>query len=219
VKPPVQLTYAGKLSRRRILSEITPAFFEVAREWGRTPAGGWRNRLIECDNLAALATLARDREVAHRVTLAYLDPPFSTAQQYRSGPRRTATVSASQRDRVAYDDRLSSAAYLEFLRRRLVLLREVLADDGSLYVHIGSQMAHYVRALLDEVFGAENFLNEITRVKCNPKNFHRRAYGNMKDTLLFYSKTGQHVWNESREPMTEADVDRVCAALREILKK
>jgi adenine-specific DNA-methyltransferase len=74
---------------------------------------------------------------------------------------------------------------------------------------MGHQMSHYVRVLLDEVFGPENFLNEIARVKCNPKNFSRRAFGNIKDCLLYYSKNGDHVWNEQRELMSEEDLVRL----------
>lgn len=203
------LAYSGKQSLRRIISSLGKTRFTTQRAWGQVPPSGWSNRLIHADNLAALGALSRDPLIAHQVTLAYLDPPFATEQRYRSGSRRTATVSASARDRLAYEDRLVSAEYLEYLRHRLLLLRELLADNGSLYVHIGSQMAHYVRVLLDEIFGRENFLNEIARIKCNPKNFKRRAYGNIKDTILFYSKTGRHVWNESREPMSEEDIARL----------
>ena len=205
----VRLAYGKKQSLRQILSATGKISFTTVGEYGSARLGSWRNRLIHGDNLAALSALGRDPEIARKVTFAYLDPPFATDQQYRSGSRRTATVSSSRSDRLAYEDRLSSAEYLEFLRQRLLLLRELLTDSGSLYVHIGSQMAHYVRILLDEVFGRENFLNDIVRIKCNPKNFHRRAFGNIKDTVLFYSKTGRHVWNESREPMTEEEIERL----------
>lgn len=204
-----RLVYPQKQSLRKILSATRHSSLVVAEEWGHPRPDGCCNRLIQGDNLAAMGALLRDPDVARKVTLAYLDPPFATDQQYRSGTRRTATVSSSKRDRVAYEDRLSSGEYLEFLRQRLMLLRVLLAANGSIYMHIGSQMAHYVRVLMDEVFGRENFLNEIVRIKCNPKNFHRRAYGNIKDTVLFYSKTGNHVWNESREPRTEEEIERL----------
>ncbi|HWP85934.1 MAG TPA: site-specific DNA-methyltransferase [Terriglobia bacterium] len=180
----------------------------TAGAWGEAGRDGWCNRLIQADNLAAMAALHDDPEVRGRVTLAYLDPPFATDQQYRSGSRRTATVSAARSDPLAYEDRWSPPAYLEFLRQRLVLLHGLLGDNGSVYVHIGSQMAHYVRVLLDEVFGRENFLNEIARIKCNPKNFRRRAYGNIKDTVLYYSKSGRHVWNDSREAFAAEEIPR-----------
>jgi adenine-specific DNA-methyltransferase len=109
----------------------------------------------------------------------------------------------------AYEDRIVGLEYIEFLRQRLLLLRELLADDGSIYVHIDWKMGHYVKVLMDEVFGQERFINDITRIKCNPKNFERKAYGNIKDMILFYSKTERYVWNEPREDMTQEDIERL----------
>lgn len=98
---------------------------------------------------------------------------------------------------------------MEFLKTRLVLLRELMADDGSIYVHIDTKIGHYVKVLMDEVFGQERFINDITRIKCNPKNFERKAYGNYKDMVLFYSKSAEYVWNEAKEDMTKEDMDRL----------
>ena len=62
---------------------------------------------------------------------------------------------------------------------------------------------------MDEVFGPENFRNDITRIKCNPKNFARRAYGNIKDMILFYSKGAEPIWNDPRDPYEGGDIDRL----------
>jgi adenine-specific DNA-methyltransferase len=205
----VQLSYSGKLSRRQIFAAAKPVALLPKGAWGQTRPDGWQNLLIHSENLAALRSLCDDRRIAGQVTLIYIDPPFATDRKFRAGASRTSTVSSSRSDPVAYEDHLTSGGYLEFLRQRLLLARELMADNGSLYLHIGPQMAHYVKVMLDEVFGAENFLSDIARVKCNPKNFRRRAYGNVKDTLLFYSKTGRHVWNEPREPLSKRDVVRL----------
>jgi adenine-specific DNA-methyltransferase len=98
------------------------------------------------------------------------------------------------------------AGYVESLRKRLIFLREILAEDGSIYVHANCRVGHYVKILLDEVFGEEHFINDIARIKCNPKNFPRRAYGNVKDMILFYSKTHDYLWTDSRQPFTEEDI-------------
>jgi adenine-specific DNA-methyltransferase len=90
-----------------------------------------------------------------------------------------------------------------------VLLREILAENGSIYIHIDWKMGHYVKVLLDEIFGQERFINDITRIKCNPKNFTRKAYSNLKDMILFYSKTNRYIWNDSREEMIEEDIQRL----------
>ena len=209
MKPDIHLQYSGKLAKGRVLVASEPVLLLAEETLGQPRLDGWVNRLILGDNLPVLRSLRDDPEVAGKVTLVYIDPPFSSDQQYRVGETRTATVSASHSDLPAYEDRLSRGEYLEFLRQRLLLLRELLADDGSIYVHIDWKMGHYVKVLLDEIFGAENFLNDITRLKCNPKNFSRRAYGNIKDMVLFYSKTGRHVWNETREAMTKEDIARL----------
>jgi adenine-specific DNA-methyltransferase len=205
----IRLSYPARKMQRRASATAKVPELVCRGTWGQPRADGWKNRLIHAENLGALHSLCDDPQVVGRVTLAYLDPPFATGREYRAGRSRTATVSSSRSDSVAYDDRLRSVTYLEFLRQRLRIVRELLADDGSLYVHIGPQMSHYVKVLLDEIFGAEHFLNEITRVKCNPKNFRRAAFGNVKDSLLFYTKTGRHVWNEAREPMTPEDILRL----------
>ena len=81
-----------------------------------------------------------------------------------------------------------------------------MADDGSIYVHIDVKMEHHVRLLMDEVFGVRNFRNSITRIKCNPKNFNRYSYGNIKDTILFYSVSPHRIkWHPQEEPLTDGD--------------
>ena len=81
----------------------------------------------------------------------------------------------------------------------------LLSDKGSIYLHIDYKIGHYVKIIMDEIFGVENFRNDITRVKCNPKNFERKGYGNMKDLILFYTKSEKLIWNEPKTPYTDDD--------------
>lgn len=127
------------------------------------------NALIAGDNLLAMRTLLRDPKVAGKVKLVYIDPPFATNTHFRIGTARTSTVSAAKSDAVAYSDTLVEADFLNFLYERLILIRDLMADDGSIYLHIDGKIGHYVKIVLDEVFGRENFRNDITRIKCNPK--------------------------------------------------
>ena len=178
---------------------------------GSTPdqgaAQGAANKLIQGENLTALRSLLENYR--GQVSLIYIDPPFATNGEYRVGATRTGTVSSSPADTLAYADTLVGAEFLEFLRERLVLLRELLADDGSIYLHIDYKIGHYVKVLMDEVFGQRNFRNDITRIKCNPKNFPRKGYGNVKDLILFYSKSGNVIWNDPQVPLSEADKERL----------
>ena len=165
------------------------------------------NKLIQGENLIALRALLENYR--GRVSLIYIDPPFATNGEYRVGATRTGTVSSSNADTLAYVDTLVGAEFLDFLRERLVLLRELLADNGSIYLHIDYKIGHYVKVLMDEVFGQRNFRNDITRIKCNPKNFPRKGYGNVKDLILFYSKSGNVIWNDPQVPLSEADKERL----------
>jgi adenine-specific DNA-methyltransferase len=165
--------------------------------------------LILGENREVLKILLCQERIKGQVRLVYIDPPFATNQEFKAGHSRTATVSCSHEDEKAYEDKLVGKEYLEFLRQRLILLRELLAEDGSIYVHIDWKMGHYVKVLMDEIFGQEHFINDITRIKCNPKNFQRRGYGNIKDMILFYSKTDRYIWHEPREEMSEEDIRRL----------
>lgn len=205
----MRLEYPGKKPIAEILSPAgTFALCPVDGE-GNTPLDGWKNMLIQGDNLPALRLLVGDPSIRGNVRLVYIDPPFSTNQVFRAGSTRTATVSRSERDFVAYQDTRTGADYIEFLRERLVLLHELLSDDGTIYVHIDCKVGHYVKIIMDEIFGPENFLSDIARIKCNPKNFARRAYGNIRDMVLVYSKTSRYVWNDPREEFTEEDIRRL----------
>jgi adenine-specific DNA-methyltransferase len=201
----------GKENPKRILGSTLSAELEVVDSYGETSLRGdkWFNRLILGDNLAVLKSLMNDQSVNGNVRLVYIDPPFSTGQKFRIGTYRSSTVSSSKSDEVAFTDGLIGDTYLDFLRNRLVSLRQILAEDGSIYVHVDCRVGHYVKILMDEIFGAEHFINDIARIKCNPKNFPRKAYGNIRDMILFYTKTEDYVWNDLREPFTNEELTRL----------
>lgn len=165
--------------------------------------------LVEGDNLEVMLSLLTNYQYGGTVDLVYIDPPFATNSVFRSGVERTATVSSHHTDRIAYEDKLLGADFLEFLRGRLIVIRELMSDRASIYLHIDYKIGHYVKIIMDEVFGIENFRNDIARVKCNPKNFSRKAYGNVKDLVLFYSKTSRYTWNEPTEALAESDLERL----------
>lgn len=147
------------------------------REWVRPPGdrpaadpGGWANRLIRGDNLHAMAALlagdARTPSLRGRVDLIYADPPFDSHARYHArvdlpgdGPGDAPLTIAPR----AYDDAWAggTAAYLAMMVPRLVLMRELLAETGSLYLHLDWHASHLLRLIADEVFGRANFVNEI----------------------------------------------------------
>jgi adenine-specific DNA-methyltransferase len=153
--------------------------------------------------------LLRDYDLKGKIDLIYIDPPFATKNVFTAGEDRVSTISSKQSDTVAYSDVLVGEAFLEFLRERLLMAYELLSEKGSIYVHIDYKIGHYVKVLMDEIFGIENFKNDITRIKCNPKNFSRKAYGNIKDLILFYGKSKNTIWNDPREIFTEEDIKKL----------
>ena len=181
-----QLEYSGKKSEEAILN--TPA----GRYKRNSAYTGTENRLYHADNLSVLAGLAQNEEVAGKIKLVYIDPPFATAAAFES-----------RKQNHAYDDHLVGPDFVESLRERLILIHRLLADDGSLYLHLDERMIFHFRVVLDEIFGTANFRNCITRKKCNPKNYTRKTYGNVADYILFYSKNDTYVWNRQVEPWDE----------------
>lgn len=184
----VALSYQGKTPAEDIL-RLPRA--EVSEIW-EGEARKADNRLIFGDNLDALLHLLDDQSVRGKVKLVYIDPPFATQ-----------TVFHSRNLSHAYEDVLAGAAFIESLRKRLIILRELLASDGSIYLHLDEKMIFHMKIVMDEVFGAKNYLNCIVRKKCNPKNYTRKKYGNISDYILFYSKTDEYVWNKPLETWTE----------------
>jgi adenine-specific DNA-methyltransferase len=197
----MHLQYEGKGNSQQILQSVPRAALEVVGGVGAA------NKLILGENRAVLKALLDC--YAGKVGLVYIDPPFATNAHFRVSADRANSVSSSKFDPIAYSDRLVGPAYLEFLRERLVLLRELLADSGSIYLHIDYKIGHYVKVLMDEVFGAENFRNDITRIKCNPKNFSRKGYGNIKDMILFYGKSDAATWRDARRPLSDEQEARL----------
>lgn len=192
------LHYTGKEHEQSVIENTQPAQLKRRYCSKQSSIEAWSNLLIHGDNLRVIKTL---HEMKLDIQLIYIDPPFATGREFNGN--------GNHKSEVAYQDTLRGAEFLEFLRKRLVLLREILADDGSIYVHIDWKMSHYVRILMDEVFKPQHFINEITRIKSNPKNFERPAYGNIKDVVLFYSKGNHYVWNGSREKMSKEDIKRL----------
>jgi adenine-specific DNA-methyltransferase len=168
------------------------------------------NLLIHSDNLAGLNYLLANG-FKGKIDLVYIDPPYATGGNFTITNGRATTISNSKNGDIAYTDTLKGADFIEFLRERLILIRELLSERGSIYLHIDYKIGHYVKVMMDEVFGMENFRNDITRIKCNPKNFNRVGYGNIKDLILFYSKTSTPIWNEPRKPYSEKDLETLFA--------
>lgn len=200
----MQLNYSNKKNIDEILKQVPMVEFDQAIVAGK-------NYLIQGDNLQVLKTLIYKYNI--KVDLIYIDPPFSTNNVFRIGENRANTISSNSNDKIAYCDNLKGSEFLEFLRERLIFAKEILSEQGSIYLHIDYKIGHYVKIIMDEIFGIENFRNDITRIKCNPKNFERTAYGNIKDLILFYSKSKKVIWNNPIVPYNEEDIEKLFAKI------
>ncbi|MDR2601976.1 MAG: site-specific DNA-methyltransferase [Spirochaetaceae bacterium] len=195
----MELYYPGKKTVREILENT-----QSCELYGEISTN---NILIKGENIAVLQRLREN--YTNKIDLIYIDPPFSTNTIFTIGKKRVSAISMSGDDDVAYIDNLKGFDFIEFIRERLIIARELLSDAGSIYLHIDYKIGHYIKIIMDEVFGIENFRNDITRIKCNPKNFYRKAYGNIKDMILFYSKTKEVIWNDPKLALNDKDKERL----------
>jgi DNA modification methylase len=167
----------------------------------------WRNRLIWGDKKYVLPSLLP--EFAGKVDLIYIDPPFDTGADFSF----TAQVPASENDedgeevsfikepsileRKAYRDTWGRglASYLDWFSERIVLLRELLADGGSMFVHLDWHVGHYAKTVLDDILGIQNFRNEIVWKRQSAHSDSHQC-GAIHDTIFFYTKSETWVWND-----------------------
>jgi adenine-specific DNA-methyltransferase len=192
-----ELKYSGKLPKEEVINNIPTVHLQEKERYGNPKDNKWTNKLIFGDNLTVLKSLCKDSDVKGNVRLVYIDPPFGTKRTFDEND------DLARCNKKVYEDQLTGPSYVEFLRRRLILLRELLADDWSVYVHIDQRMVHYVRVIMDEVFDDRNFTNMITRKKCHPKGYTKNSYGNIHDFILFYSDGRNPAWNRPLGQMTK----------------
>ncbi len=159
----------------------------------------WRNRLIWGDKRYVLPSLLD--EFVGKVDLIYIDPPFDTGADFsfvRQIPDSNAsfTKEPSIIEQKAYRDTWGRGmdSYLQWFYETLVLLRELLTETGSIYVHLDWHVAHYAKAVMDEIFGVERFIEEIVWKRTFARS-DSNTYNHIHDVILFYSKTEDHCWN------------------------
>lgn len=176
----------------------------------------WRNRLIWGDNKYVLPALLE--EFSGRVRMVYIDPPFASGQDFsytRDIPEseqsfiKTASVIEQKAYRDTWGRGLSS--YLQMLYERLVLIHELLRPDGTLFLHLGSNVSHYGKMLCDEIFGRDAFINEITWKRSDAHSDYGQGakhLGRIHDAILFYAKGSGYVFRPKYTPLPEETADR-----------
>lgn len=177
-------------------------------EEGSTFEEGWKNKLIWGDNLLVMSSLLE--KFAGKIDLIYIDPPFATGADFKFNAQigeedLEVTKEHSIIEEKAYRDTWGKGlqTYLSMMYERLVIMRELISEEGSIYVHLDATVGHYVKLILDEVFGPNSFQREIvwrigwiSGYKSAAKNWIRNH-----DTILYYVKTpGRFTFNKEYIP-------------------
>mgnify|MGYP001057808425 FL=1 len=189
---PIALSYEGKQPEDKI---FTSHFTVHDRVFNVNAEGKLDNIFYWGDNFDILLQMLSENVYKEKIKLVYIDPPFATRGVFKSKSQAH-----------AYSDLLSGGNFIEFLRKRLILLRELIAEDGSIYLHLDNNMAFAMKIIMDEIFGEKNFRAFITRRKCSNKNYTKNTYGNISDYILFYSKSANYVWNRPLAPWEEQKI-------------
>ena len=169
----------------------------------------WKNRLIWGDNFLIMGSLLD--EFAGKISLIYIDPPFATGDDFSfdvSIGGEEITKEPSALEMKAYRDTWAKGleSYLQMMYDRVTLMKDLLSNEGSIYVHCDARVSPYLRVLLDEIFGKENFCNELVWKRFN---FHADAkkFGSVTDRILFYVKSSDFLFNIQRRAFSDNYVE------------
>lgn len=157
------------------------------------------NLFILGDNLLAMEALLK-KGYKGKIDLIYIDPPFLTKADYKLKIELMDNNEPVSIEYLAYTDIWENGliSYLEMICPRLYLLKELLSDKGSIYVHLDWRVVHYVKILMDDIFGEENFINEIIW-SYKSGGASRKRFSRKHDTILLYSKTKNYIFNTQKE--------------------
>ena len=199
-----KLVYKGKARKEDIIANTPAAPLQKIRSFNSDNQfeDDWSNMLIFGDNLLALKAIYEDQQgpnlykTKNKIKLIYIDPPFATKQDFMKDREK------------AYRDKIIGAQFIEFIRKRLILLREILADDGSIYVHIDWKKGHYIKAIMDEVLGEHNFLSEIIWQRSTTVGSSKaiaNRFPTLSDTLFLYTRNSENfIFNKQYTAPSEA---------------
>ena len=197
-----ELTYFGKAREEEIIADTLAVPLQQIRTFGRNGVD-WHNMLIFGDNIQVMKSLLEikksgqlcNADGTNGVRLVYIDPPFATKHDF-----------TGTKDQKAYQDKIEGSAFIEFVRKRLILLRELMSDDGTLYIHIDTRKGHYLKAIMDEIFGESNFRNEIIW-KRSAAHSDSGTFANIHDSIFMYTRTSNFLFNLQYQPYEDDYVD------------
>lgn len=174
------------------------------KEQHGSAVNGWINKIFWGDNIQVMSHLLK--EFRGKVDLIYIDPPFDSKADYKKKIKLKGKITTNDQtifEEKQYTDIWSNDEYLQFMYERLILLKELLSETGSVFMHCDYRKNHYLRCILDEVFGADNFVNEIVICYTGPTN-QKKNFPRKHDTIFWYKKSFNYTFN-----IDEARVDYV----------
>jgi len=203
---------------RRLARGMPRYELETLEEVGTPPAAA-ANLLIRGECLSACAHL---KEQGIQVDLVYIDPPFASGADYakkiaiRRDPKRAAAAAGEELpddqlrafDEKMYGDIWNKEDYLNWMHENLMAIKTVMSENASIYVHLDWHIGHYVKILMDEVFGEDCFQNEIIWVRTNSHNMKSKGYVRSNDQILYYRKGDDFVFNDVFSEISDAQLSR-----------
>jgi len=202
------LQWVGK----RPLERVTAFPAQLVERFAPAPNTQSEGLMFHGDNKDVLAWLLANG-YRGKINLVYIDPPFDSGADYvRRVELRGKTTEKLEGEnytlgeQIQYTDIWTNDGYLQFMYERLLLLKELIADNGSLYLHCDWHKSHHLRCLLDEIFGSENCQNEIVWQRTSARS-DSTTYNHIHDTILFYSKGDSFPWNAQFEEHSQEYVD------------
>jgi site-specific DNA-methyltransferase (adenine-specific)/adenine-specific DNA-methyltransferase len=186
-----ELAYAGKMRKEDILANedgVFPVPLQVEKVFNGNEYEAfdddWKNMIVFGDNLQFLKTIYENKDphikdkVKGKVKLIYIDPPFATKKDFKG-----------KDGQKAYTDKTKGSQFIEFLRKRLIVAKEILSDDGFIVIHLDQKKNHYIKVISDEIFTENNFVNEIIWSYRSGGASKKESLPKKHDNLLVYRKT------------------------------
>lgn len=192
-----ELVYAGKMRKEDLFSNedgVFPMPLQVEKIFNgneyKSFDDNWKNMVVFGDNLQFLKTIYENKDpiiknkIKGKIKMIYIDPPFGTGDKYEGNKGQS-----------GYSAKRNNSDFIEFIRRRLIVAKEILADDGIIFVRQGYNFGSYIKVVLDEVFGRSNFVNEIIVNRGKQRLGGSKKYSTATDTVYLYSKTDSYSFN------------------------
>jgi len=207
-KKEYELKYACKERKEKILSDTMSVPFQPIKHFGKVKEGDWVNKLIFGDNLQALKHLVKlkkegklkNADGTDGVRLVYIDPPFATKQDFKGN-----------KEQKAYSDKVVGAQFIEFIRKRLILLKSLISDNGCIYLHLDTKKHHYIKIVMDEIFGEQNFINEIIWKRTfshGDVGQGAKHLGRLHDVIFLYSNSSSYILNKVYTPYAPEYIEK-----------